>query len=61
VVRFAGHSSFISAFGYEGDDIPMLARRLRTREWWELERRHFSWRAALFLVAKRRDILHHGQ
>ncbi len=29
-------TSIISAFWYEGPDVAMLARRLHTREWWDL-------------------------
>ncbi len=35
-------TSIISAFWFEGADVPMLARRLHTREWWDLERRNFE-------------------
>jgi len=34
-------TSIISAFWYEGADVTMLARRMKTREWWDAERRHF--------------------
>jgi hypothetical protein len=41
-------TSIISAFWYEGADVPMLARRLHTREWWDTERRNFDvWGSAL--------------
>src|SRR6266851_5727153 len=41
-------TSLISAYWYEGADVAMLARRLHTREWWELERRHFGlWGSAV--------------
>jgi hypothetical protein len=41
-------TSIISAFWYEGADVAMLARRLHTREWWDLERRNFDvWGSAL--------------
>src|SRR6266851_5712003 len=40
-------TSIISAFWYEGADIAMMARRLHTREWWDLERPHFTvWTSA---------------
>src|SRR5438876_2222375 len=40
-------TSIISAFWYEGTDVAMLARRLHTREWWDLERRNFDiWTSA---------------
>jgi hypothetical protein len=40
-------TSVISAFWYEGADVAMLARRLHTREWWDLERPNFSvWTSA---------------
>jgi hypothetical protein len=45
-------TSSISAFWYEGADIPMLARRLHTREWWELERRHFTLWGSAFIEAE---------
>jgi hypothetical protein len=44
-------TSVISAFWYEGGDVAMLARRLRTREWWEFERGHFHSRASEFCEA----------
>jgi hypothetical protein len=34
-------TSIVSAFWYEGADVSLLARRLWTREWWDLERQHF--------------------
>jgi hypothetical protein len=41
-------TSIISAFWYEGADVAMLARRLHTRDWWDLERRNFEiWTSAL--------------
>jgi hypothetical protein len=40
-------TSIISAFWYEGADVAMLARRLHTREWWDLERDNFDiWTSA---------------
>ncbi len=41
-------TSVISAYWYEGADVAMLARRLHTREWWELERKHFALWASAF-------------
>jgi hypothetical protein len=35
-------TSVISAFWYEGADVAMLARRLHTREWWDMERHRLS-------------------
>jgi hypothetical protein len=35
-------TTVISAYWYEGSDVTSLARRLKTREWWNLEREHFS-------------------
>ena len=35
-------TSIISAYWYEGTDVGMQVRRMRTREWWDLERRHFE-------------------
>ena len=40
-------TSIISAYWYDEADVPMLARRLRTRDWWEAERRHFAIWASL--------------
>jgi len=40
-------TSVISAFWYDGTDIAMMARRLHTREWWDIERRHYTvWTSA---------------
>jgi predicted nucleic acid-binding protein len=41
-------TSVISAFWYEGANVAMLARRLSTREWWDLERRHFTVSTSVF-------------
>jgi hypothetical protein len=35
-------TNIISAYWYEGKDIGAAARRLHTREWWNMEREHFS-------------------
>jgi hypothetical protein len=35
-------TSIISAYWYEGADVASFARRLKTREWWELESRRFD-------------------
>lgn len=35
-------TSIISAYWYDGGDIASIARRLKTREWWDLERTNFS-------------------
>jgi len=35
-------TTIISAYWYEGADVSSLARRLKTREWWEEESGHFS-------------------
>lgn len=35
-------TSIIAAYWYEGGDVAMLAARLHTREWWELERQRFA-------------------
>jgi hypothetical protein len=43
-------TSIISAYWYEGSDVASLARRVKTREWWEQESEHFSvWVAAVTL------------
>lgn len=34
-------TNVFSAYWYEGGDIAAAARRLHTREWWNLERAHF--------------------
>ena len=40
-------TSIISAYWYAGSDIAMMARRLHTREWWDLERTYFTvWTSA---------------
>ena len=40
-------TSIISAYWYDGGDIAMMARRLHTREWWDLERTYFTvWTSA---------------
>ena len=35
-------TNIFSAYWYEGSDVAMRARRVHTREWWELERPNFS-------------------
>jgi hypothetical protein len=35
-------TSIISAYWYDGGDVASQARRLKTREWWDRERKHFS-------------------
>ncbi len=35
-------TNIISAYWFEGNDVAAAARRLHTRQWWSLERRHFS-------------------
>ncbi len=45
-------TSVLSAFWYEGADVAMLARRLHTREWWEVERRHFALWGSAFTEAE---------
>lgn len=35
-------TTIISAYWYAGADVASLARRLKTREWWDHERKHFS-------------------
>jgi hypothetical protein len=47
-------TSIISAYWYEGSDMAMLVRRLRTREWWKLERMHFAMCASDFGEAELR-------
>lgn len=47
-------TSIVSAYWYEGRDVAMLARRLRTREWWELERRHVAVWTSAFTEAELR-------
>jgi hypothetical protein len=47
-------TSTVSAYWYEGRDVAMLARRLRTREWWELERRHVAVWTSAFTEAELR-------
>src|SRR5207237_279176 len=41
-------ASVISAYWYEGADVAMLARRMHTRKWWDVERGHFSLWASAF-------------
>jgi hypothetical protein len=47
-------TSVVSALYYEGADVAMLARRLHTREWWDLERRHFTVSSSEFTEAELR-------
>ena len=35
-------TTIISAYWYDGADVASSARRLKTREWWDIERRHFA-------------------
>src|SRR5438046_8696458 len=41
-------TSVVSAYWYEGADVALLARRMHTREWWDLERKHFGLWASAF-------------
>ncbi len=45
-------TSIVSAYWYEGANVAMLARRLHTRQWWELERTHFRIYASAFTEAE---------
>jgi hypothetical protein len=47
-------TSIVSAFWYEGADVVLLSRRLSTREWWDLERRHFAIWSSAFTEAELR-------
>ena len=47
-------TSAISAYWYEGNDVAMLARRIQTREWWDLERRQFGLWTSAFTEAELR-------
>jgi hypothetical protein len=47
-------TSIISAFWYEGTDIAMMARRMYTREWWDLEGPHFALWTSAFSEAELR-------
>ena len=41
-------TTIISAYWYDGGDVASFARRLKTRDWWDLERPHFSlWSSAV--------------
>jgi hypothetical protein len=41
-------TTIISAYWYEGGDVACFTRQLKTRQWWELERPHFSvWSSAV--------------
>jgi len=35
-------TNIISAYWHEGGDLTVAARRLHTKEWWNVERRHFT-------------------
>ena len=45
-------TSVISADWYEGADVSLFSRRLHTREWWELERQHFTVWVSAFVEAE---------
>lgn len=47
-------TNIASAFWYEGSDVAMLSRRLRTREWWDLERCYFALWTSTFSEAELR-------
>ena len=41
-------TSTIAAYWYDGADLATVVRRMRTRDWWEVERRHFAlWASGL--------------
>ena len=35
-------TTIVSAYWYDGADLASFARRLKTRQWWDHEREHFS-------------------
>src|SRR3972149_3989880 len=41
-------TTIISAYWYDGADLPALARRFKTREWWNTERQFFELWASAF-------------
>jgi hypothetical protein len=47
-------TSIISAYWYEGDDVAMVARQMRTRDWWTAERKYFAVTASAFGEAELR-------
>jgi hypothetical protein len=47
-------TSIISAHWYDGSDVAMLARQLKTRDWWIAEREHFNSVSSAFTEAELR-------
>lgn len=43
-------TNIFSAYWHEGSDVAAAARRLHTREWWTLERHHFSLRVSITTI-----------
>ena len=55
-------TTIISAYWFEGADVASLARRLKTREWWDIERLHFSlWSSGLPAILELRSFGQSGR
>jgi hypothetical protein len=48
-------TSVISAYWYEGTDVLALARRVKTHEWWDVERGFFALRGSVVVETELRD------
>lgn len=48
-------TSVISAYWHEGSDVLALARRVKTREWWEAERAFFALRGSAVVETELSD------
>ena len=48
-------TSVISAYWFDGADVLALARRVKTRDWWETERRLFALRGSAIIETELRE------